>query len=290
MSRKKIHKKTALPLPLKIAIAVLLALLLLFFGTFCVALAAVRSADAGFRETLCGTMAEKNRFYTDWFFTGAEIAQATAYTAPAEASEAVSVVRTEDTAPEADGYLAVIYEISSDALSLGTYSGTAAPGTLSIGLAEYPGMVFADGTLFHTAETDYERIGFCGMTADGVLHIGAQSPTDAVNAGYLWGIACSRVLVSGGVLQTGLRGGYGVRAAIGQRADGSLFLVTVQEKTDRLYPRGMTYDRLAGLCYAEGAVNAAALPAAEKMLNGTGLLGEAPGTAGYALTAVLSGN
>jgi len=297
---KKMHKSRQFPLPLKIAVIVFTVLILLCFMLYAFAVVAVRSSDDSFREKLCGTLVEKDVFFTDWLFTTKEIRNSTLYTPPAEAlSTAQSKPASDQLSAftvgngengrvtiSSDNWTACVLEVVSSSLVLKTdadgYSGKG----LEIGLCEYPEMIFRNECLSYTGEGGTYSYCFCGVDESGKLHIGAVTASVAVNGRYKLGFSCERVLVSGGVPCTGLAGGYNGRVAIGQRDDGSVFLLTVKPNGSLFnYPCGITYDTLAYIMYAEGAVNAAALPVAGNTNCDGRTVANFGGKTGYVLVA-----
>ena len=97
----------------------------------------------------------------------------------------------------------------------------------------------------------------CGIDSDGILHAGRFTAASVFNSGWKFAVSADRVLINGGIPCTDLGGGYSARAAIGQKADGSIIIVLLIPRG--IFPRGATYDELASIMYEYGALTAVAL-------------------------------
>lgn len=95
---------------------------------------------------------------------------------------------------------------------------------------------------------------FVGFTADHKLVTGYFSEQDALDNGVVEGICWWPRLIIDGVKQTDLGGGYNPRAAIGQRADGTVILVLIEGRM--ISSLGATFDDLADFMEEQGCINA----------------------------------
>ncbi len=95
---------------------------------------------------------------------------------------------------------------------------------------------------------------FVGFTADHRLVTGYFSEQDALDNGIVEGICWWPRLIIDGIKQTGLGGGYNPRAAIGQRADGTVILVLIEGRM--ISSLGATFDDLADFMEEQGCINA----------------------------------
>ena len=114
------------------------------------------------------------------------------------------------------------------------------------------GYVIKDGKIIYGAGTS--ALPCVGFDADHVLHVKKMTPEEALEEGIICGVTWRPILIQDGVRKTGLAGGVSPRAAIGQRADGTVLLVVIEGRS--LGSIGATYDDLADLFEEYGAVNA----------------------------------
>ena len=120
------------------------------------------------------------------------------------------------------------------------------------------GLVIRDGKIvWGSAAAVYRNV--TGFDADHILHVGNMSGQEALNLGLTSAISFSSgpILIQNGEMRTNLGGGLNPRTCIGQTADGTVLLATLEgRRPDSL---GATYDDLAQLMAEYGAVNAANL-------------------------------
>ena len=96
--------------------------------------------------------------------------------------------------------------------------------------------------------------GFGGFTADHKLVVGSFTEQEALEKGIVEGLCWQPLLIVNGIKQTGMGGGYNPRAAIGQRADGTVILVLIEGRM--ISSLGATYDDLADFLEEQGCINA----------------------------------
>ena len=120
------------------------------------------------------------------------------------------------------------------------------------------GLVIIDGEIrYGSADIWYNNI--IVFDDEHILHVGSKTAAAALAEGITSAVsfAPGPVLVSDGVMQTGLGGGINPRTCIGQREDGTVLILVLEgRKPDSL---GATYDDLAEIMFSYGAVNAANL-------------------------------
>lgn len=214
-------------------------------------------------KRLCATFAEKRSSIAGLFFTAEQLEESLFYMPPKpveypiEMDEGAFVSGGSISYAEGkESSFIIVTDIAPSRLSLIKDNTGLSQNSVSVGLSgDVDAIIFGDYLKYRGED---EAI-YCmvAMDGDGVLTVGAMNAYEAANSGYVWGIAADRVLVSGGTPAVSLGGGYASRAAIGQRADGSLILVYAD--ADAFYPNGATHDELAALMYSLGAVNAASL-------------------------------
>ncbi len=95
---------------------------------------------------------------------------------------------------------------------------------------------------------------FVGFTADHKLVVGKFTEQEAIEKGVVEGLCWQPLLIVDGIKQTGLGGGYNPRAAIGQRADGTVILVLIEGRM--ISSLGASYDDLADFMEEQGCINA----------------------------------
>ena len=93
-----------------------------------------------------------------------------------------------------------------------------------------------------------------GFTADHRLIVGKMNDKEAIEKGMVDGICWPPILIENGVKVTGMGGGYNPRAAIGQRADGTVILVLIEGRM--VSSLGATFDDLADFMEEQGCINA----------------------------------
>ena len=93
-----------------------------------------------------------------------------------------------------------------------------------------------------------------GFTEDHKLIVGNMSEQEALDRGIVEGFCWQPLLIVDGIKQTGMGGGYNPRAAIGQRADGTVILVLIEGRM--VSSLGATYDDLADFMEEQGCINA----------------------------------
>ena len=93
-----------------------------------------------------------------------------------------------------------------------------------------------------------------GFTADHRLLVGWMNDEEAIEKGMVDGICWPPILIENGVKVTGMGGGYNPRAAIGQRADGTVILVLIEGRM--VSSLGATFDDLADFMEEQGCINA----------------------------------
>lgn len=114
------------------------------------------------------------------------------------------------------------------------------------------GYVIKDGKIIYNGTQS--PLPCVGFDADHVLHVKKMTAQEALDEGVVCGVTWRPILIENGVRNTALGGGVSPRAAIGQRADGTVILVVIEGRS--LNSIGATYDELADLFEQYGAVNA----------------------------------
>ena len=289
MAPGTLRSGSRLPLPLKILIVAAAALLLAAVAVFAALFAVSRSRSGDEADRLCATMTERGFFPARLFFSSEKIELSKFYLPPSE-PDGPGVVQVPaeggqaSAAPGTSGRLggsgkdwAGCWYVSSQKPSLAHRSEGGRGGDASLGLDGTLDALLSDGILTYAGDGGDAK--YCVVAADpgGKLHIGGKTVYEIANSGYEWAVSADRVLISGGVPQTGLGGGYAPRAAIGQRADGAD--VVFCASSESLYPCGMTYDELASVMYGLGCAEAAALKPAGGLLVGGKTSVKIPGSA-----------
>lgn len=95
---------------------------------------------------------------------------------------------------------------------------------------------------------------FVGFTAEHKLVVGCFSEQEALDKGVVEGLCWWPELIADGIKRTGLGGGYNPRAAIGQRADGTVILVLIEGRM--ISSLGASFDDLADFMEEQGCINA----------------------------------
>ncbi len=97
---------------------------------------------------------------------------------------------------------------------------------------------------------------YAGLDGQNILHVGLDSLEAAQEAGLRYACSCGPVLVADGQSAdpASLPGGFNPRSAIGQRADGTILLLTVNGR--QAGSLGASLEELADLMLRYGAVNA----------------------------------
>ncbi len=121
------------------------------------------------------------------------------------------------------------------------------------------GIVIANGeVVFGNEFAPYHMV---GLDRDGILHIGAMSGKDAVDAGIQWAVSfvthdglASSLIINGEVQRQNLGGGVNPRTAIGQREDGALLLLVLDGRS--INTLGATMEDVVNIMLEYGAVNA----------------------------------
>ena len=93
-----------------------------------------------------------------------------------------------------------------------------------------------------------------GFTADHRLLVGWMNETEALERGMVEGLCWPPILIENGVKVTGMGGGYNPRAAIGQKADGTVILVLIEGRM--VSNLGASFDDLADFMEEQGCINA----------------------------------
>lgn len=279
---------------IKIAVVPLITAALLLVALLGAAFVIAKGPASSESKRLCATLAEKRSPIAGLFFTGEELAESIFYM-PIEPvcydiehnTDAYVSGGNISYAEGAESRYIIVTDIAPGRMTLVKDNQGLSSNSVSVGLSGDVDAIIFDGYLKYRGEDD-EIYCMAAMNEDGVLTVGAMNEYEAANSGYIWGISAQRVLVSGGVPCTALGGGYASRAAIGQRADGSLILVYAE--ADVFYPNGATHDELAALMYSLGAVNAASLKVDGEVRiadsHAAGLRGVAP----YSLVVMGGGN
>ena len=114
------------------------------------------------------------------------------------------------------------------------------------------GFVINHGQLLY-GTPDYTNFGLA-ITKDHKLVVGEMSVQEILDMDADIGLCWWPILIKDGVKQTGLGGGFSARCAIGQRADGTFILVTIEGRM--VSSLGATMDDLADFMEEQGAINA----------------------------------
>lgn len=118
------------------------------------------------------------------------------------------------------------------------------------------GLVICDGRVVWGAGSG--RLSVVGFDADGLLHVGTMTPSEALNLGLQWAVSFGPTLISNGVPQTQrASSGINPRTAIGQRADGAVLLLVIDGR--QIESLGATLGDLIEVFLDFDAVNAANL-------------------------------
>ena len=117
------------------------------------------------------------------------------------------------------------------------------------------GFVIKNGkVLIYNDIAKYDKVPSGGFTADHRLIVGRMSEQDALDRGIVEGFCWQPLLIVDGVKETDLGGGYNPRAAIGQRADGTVIMILIEGRM--VSSLGATYDDLADFMEEQGCINA----------------------------------
>ncbi|MDR2599634.1 MAG: phosphodiester glycosidase family protein [Oscillospiraceae bacterium] len=116
------------------------------------------------------------------------------------------------------------------------------------------GFVFDEGVLRWGANSG--RTDIVGIDADGILHVGFMTPTEATQKNIKYSVAFGPTLISNGVVNNNAlgRSGLNPRTAIGQRSDGAILMLVVEGR--QIDSIGATYDDLIEVMLSFDAVNA----------------------------------
>jgi len=289
--RKNKKNKAARPSVLpKILVIILILLLLSVAASFAVVFVAARGPASDVSRMLCATMVEKGFPLTDVFFTTSEIRRA----GTVGQGEFPDSVSSRDDYKRVSGECEIIsgknwkgymFEFApGSTLTLRRPGEEPAGASVTLGISSDCDAALLPGCLYYTVDILADTFQFFAMKPDGFCELKLMSAPEAVNSGYEWGISTVCVLVKNGSPATGLGGGYGTRAAIGQREDGSVLIF--EAASTSIYPCGMTYGELAAVMFEYGATNAVALtPAGMLTYNGSVLI-NGKEAAGYSLAAV----
>lgn len=267
---------------LKVGIFLLVTAALLAVAAGAAMLVIARGPSAEASERLAATLYEANSPLAGVLFSDAELAEASYYAAPRSENADIRFEVGEDgericsCAPlmsriSGGTWDGIILE-GIDVRTLELY-GTSSKTHEADGAGEGAvGILTADADLCLIGERfsyrgDGGGYNVCGLDGDGILRAGRYTAASVFNSGWKFAITAERVLINGGVPCQDLGGGYAARAAIGQKADGSIIIVLLSPRG--IYPRGATYDELASVMYEHGALTAAALkPAGVGMADG----------------------
>ncbi|NLR31147.1 phosphodiester glycosidase family protein [Levilactobacillus tujiorum] len=127
----------------------------------------------------------------------------------------------------------------------------------NMGTGEPSGNVVKDGVEIHAAKANSGE-SFFGVKKNGEAMIGDQKQYDDVKGDLQQALGGLGILVKQGVVQTGLTqygDAFAARSAVGIRADGTVFFVTIDGKQSP-YSNGMTTAELAETMKDQGAVDA----------------------------------
>ena len=114
------------------------------------------------------------------------------------------------------------------------------------------GFVINHGQLMY-GTPDYTNKGLA-ITKDHKLIVGELNVQELLDMDVDIGVCWWPILIKDGVKQTGLGGGFSARCAIGQRADGTFILLTVEGRM--VSSLGATMDDIADFMEEQGAINA----------------------------------
>ena len=293
MSRKTKNRRSGgrLSVPLKILAVIAVTLLLLCAALFSALAVFARGIRGTAADRFSATVAERGGLVSRLLYPASETAEALSYRPPREAEEISAVYRSPAGSAVAGefagrGWKGVAQVIpAGGAVPVLTLNSEGSDGSeASIGLDGFSDIIFSDGCVRYAGEGGESLYCVVACDASGRLRIGGMTVAEIANSGFEWGVSATRVLISGGVPQSGLGGGYASRAAVGQTADGDYVLFCAE--TTGFYPCGITYDELASLMYSLGCVNAAALDPREGMKIGGKTAVPAAGKAGRSLVFV----
>jgi len=121
-------------------------------------------------------------------------------------------------------------------------------GSLPVGLVVFEGKCYAASNSVH--------MGFMGLDADHILHVGIRNKQEAQEAGIQYGCSFGPTLVQNGeiVVTETFMSGLNPRTAVGQRADGAMLLMVIDGR--QVSSLGVSYEKEAELMLQYGAVNA----------------------------------
>ena len=114
------------------------------------------------------------------------------------------------------------------------------------------GMVISEGMYYN-----YDNDGgdFAGFDADGILHVGYYTRSDAAALGIVNGVSFGPILViNGNTYPEQLSNGINPATAIGQRADGAVLMLVIDGR--QVHSFGATWLDVANVMLSYGAVNA----------------------------------
>ncbi|MBO7376659.1 MAG: phosphodiester glycosidase family protein [Clostridia bacterium] len=283
--KRKAARPSALP---KIAVMILIVAALLAAASFAALFVAARGPARDEARLLCATMVEKGFPLTDLFFTSSEIKNAKTVSGTIIAGEPVT---REDYKRSAGGFEAIegrnwkgyLLEFAPGASVSIRFSGDEPPAaSAAVGLSSAYDAMLTGECLYYTVDAVADSFDFLAFGSDGSVSLTRTNASGAVNGGFVCGVSTPCVLIENGIPADGLGGGYGSRAAIGVRADGSLLLFEAVPSS--VYPCGMTYGELASLMFEYGAETAVALAPAGAFARGGSVLCSAGGTAGPVLS------
>ena len=117
------------------------------------------------------------------------------------------------------------------------------------------GMVIKDGEIIYGSAGGWYR-DVMGFDADGVLHVGDMTGREALDLGIVSGLSFNvgPVLIKDGEIQPRLGEEKNYRTCMGQTADGTVLLLTIEGR--RPNSIGATNQETAQILYDHGAVNA----------------------------------
>jgi len=289
---KNMRSKRRLSLPLKMLVILSVTLLLCAFALSVAVFALARGSYTSEAQRLCATMTEHRFLFTGMYFTSAEIKASSFYRPVREAETTVTVGELPVGAPESGEYSGNGWKGKAFVFSAGSVAPVLASGsegkdaaTAAAGLSAGLDIIFRDGCVTYAGEGGNELYPVVACDPDGTLHFGGKTVSEIANSGYEWAVSADRILISGGVPQTGLGGGYAARAAIGRTADGSIVLFCAS--SEKIYPCGITYEELTSVMYGLGCTEAAALKTAGGLTFGGSYAVKTSGRAAY--TILLSG-
>lgn len=114
-------------------------------------------------------------------------------------------------------------------------------------------MVVYEGK-YYASTKGCRNYGFFGLDADGILHVGINTPQASKDAKIQYGCSYGPILVSNGVGAENLSSGVNPRTAVGQRSDGAILLLVIDGR--QVVSLGATYADLVEIMLSYGAVNA----------------------------------